>query len=54
MAAVTGDSLAVGADHRKTNNRDQDRDTGKKRTIHGKPPRKQVNSNNLNNRGQNI
>jgi hypothetical protein len=34
MAAVTGDSDAVGADHRETNNRDQDRDTGKKRTIH--------------------
>jgi len=34
LAAVTSNSNAVGADHRDTNNCDQDRNTSKKSTIH--------------------
>jgi len=34
MAAVASDSLAVGAEHRETNNSDQDRNASKKSTIH--------------------
>jgi hypothetical protein len=40
MATMTSNSDTVSADHRETNNSDQDRDTSKKCTIHEKPPRK--------------
>jgi hypothetical protein len=39
-ATMTSNSNAVGADHRDSNNCDQDRNTSKKSTIHEKPPKK--------------